>query len=204
MTENDFLPVIYEDRFFVLKLGKGPLKAGYLQLIPKRHVLSFAELGTEEMEDCLAIIKAINTIYNDKFGFIPLTWENGSARQNAGGFFANSIGHAHLHILPHKLSQRAVAKVASDRKLTPVNLAEGELQAGYKNSYYLLYTDPSGSAFISRHKDPERQYLRKIIASELQIPRAWNWREADFPGNSMETLRLLGEACAKISGTAAR
>jgi len=185
-------PVLFENNLFSIAVGKGTLKPGYLLLIPKRHVNSFAELNDDEMANYLKLMQEVKIIYDEKFDQIPMTWENGSAQQNAGGFFENSIDHAHLHILPHKLSQRAFEKINVDRHLKPVDITKGELQ-NYRDSYYLLYTDPQERAFISRTQDPERQYIRKIVAEQEQIPRAWNWREANHLENGIITLEQLRE-----------
>ena len=191
LGDNRF-PVIFENKLFSIAIGKGTLKPGYLLLTPKRHVHSFAELNEQEMANCLEIMKEVKAIFQEKYGQIPMTWENGSAKQNAGGFFADSIDHAHLHILPHKLSQQAVNVIDTSRGLKQIDIAKGELQ-DYRDTYYLLYTDQREQAFISGTKDPERQYIRKIIAAQEEMSRAWNWREVGHYENAKKTLERLRE-----------
>ena len=135
----------------------------------------------------------VNNIYNHIYGQTPTIWENGSAYENAGGIFANSIDHAHLHILPVTPSGQLIDQINKDRHLQKIDITSPEFEK-YKDNYYLLFGDPKGDMFISQTKDPERQYVRKLIAHMLQIPNAWNWREFANDENVQKGREQLTEA----------
>jgi len=195
--EEHRFPVLFESDKFKIKLGKGALTAGYLMLVPKREVSSFAELDPTEMQEFQKILPKVNKIFHDTYGQVPTIWENGSAYENAGGIFANSIDHAHLHILPVAPTGQMVDKINRDRNLQSIDIFSPEFEK-FKDNYYLLFGDPKGDMFISQTKDPERQYVRKLFAHVLQTPNAWNWREFANDENVQLGKQQLTEAFAKL------
>lgn len=196
LSENSRFPILFESDNFILKLGKGALLPGYTMLIPKREINSFAELNEQEIAEFQKILTHVSKIFHQNFGHVPMMWENGSAYENAGGFFANSIDHAHMHILPLTPSDQLVKKINKDRNLEAVDILKNFEH--YKDSYYLLLRDPQEKTTISRTKDPERQYMRKIIAHQIGTPRAWNWREFANDPNVQEGLKKLAEPFANL------
>jgi len=195
--EDSRFPVLFESDNFKIKLGKGALIPGYLMLVPKREINSLAELDRIEMIEFRKVLSKVNEIFHQTYGQVPTVWENGSAYENAGGIFANSIDHAHLHILPTAPSGQLVDKVEKDRGLQKIEISVGDLEK-YKDSYYLLFGDPKGEMFISKTKDPERQYMRKLFAHMLQTPKAWNWREFANDENVQLGAKHLREAFANL------
>jgi len=198
LSEDSRFPVLFESENFKIKMGKGALVEGYLMLFPKREVNSFAELNQTEMAEFQKILPNVYKIFNDTYGQVPIIWENGSAYENAGGIFANSIDHAHLHILPIQPSGQMINKIHTDRNLEPVDITNHSEFEKYRDSYYLLFGDPKGEIFLSKTKDPERQYMRRIIAEMIQTPRAWNWREFANDENVQLGVKHLSEAFARL------
>jgi diadenosine tetraphosphate (Ap4A) HIT family hydrolase len=68
---------------------------GHTLVIPKRHVASFFELTTEEIEECMSLINKEKKIIDDEFH--PDGYNIGV---NVGVAAGQSIMHVHIHIIP--------------------------------------------------------------------------------------------------------
>ena len=189
------MPVIFENELFKVKMGKGALKPGYLQLIPKRHIYSFAELNEIEKQNCHTLLHEIKTIFYLTYGFVPMFWENGTTYDD---YQLNRIYHAHLHVLPHKLSHQAINYVNKIHQLKSIDFASNELQEHYKQCFYLLYIDPNERAFIAKKQPAAGQFMRRIIAAQEQIPLAWDWHEISHDNNVQLGLQQLAERFAMM------
>jgi diadenosine tetraphosphate (Ap4A) HIT family hydrolase len=189
-------PIFWKGENFFIKPVLGTLKDGFTLTIPNRHVISFGELSRSELDDFFYLKKEVDSIYNKVYGQVPMLWENSGNKVQK---FSNSIEHAHMHTLPHKLSRASIDTLTHSYHLKQIDFKGGELEE-FAGTRYLLYVSPEGDAFVSENGIPiKRQHMRQLIAAELGIPDKWNWREHDlYEEHGKNTIIQLQEPLSKL------
>jgi diadenosine tetraphosphate (Ap4A) HIT family hydrolase len=188
--------VVWENENFVVKTDLGSLTAGYLLVIPKRHVLSSAQLSKSELLEFLKLHDTLKNVLHDTYRTIPIMYEHGSDA-NGQGKFSNSIVHAHPHIVPINFSNERNNKILVEREMESINI-ERDLRK-YSEQSYLLYVDERDNAFISTKPDMPRQYPRKMVAEQLGIDNRWNWRENTYDDLIEQTIKDLDRPLRKLT-----
>jgi len=79
------------------RLDNFPASEGHSEIIPKRHVESFFELTSEELQDAYALILAVRTDLARQFQ--PHGYTIGINEGRAAG---RSIDHLHIHVIPRR------------------------------------------------------------------------------------------------------
>ena len=72
-----------------------PISPGHTLIIPKRHVGSFFELNTAELDAMIALLKSAKTNLDIEFG--PDSYNVGV---NDGSAAGQTIPHVHMHLIP--------------------------------------------------------------------------------------------------------
>lgn len=115
-------------------------------------------------------------------------FEHGSL--TGGSVAGNTIEHAHLHIIPKRLSM-------SEKLLKDGNIIRGinSLEEIYNmNTPYLYFDDGQIKGISPVQNTYQSQYLR-IIAYSLLYPKkrdkGWDWRKHEHPERLRETLDKL-------------
>lgn len=150
-----------------------PLTAGHVLLVPNLHITSMAQIDKSLHREFNFFLRRLLTRLSKCFK-PPLILEHGIAKGKSGGC---GINHAHLHLLP--LSPVVTAKVKSTvfQKFIFESTNMHQLLSGtdHHRSYLLFGLKPQQLSVSFRENVPS-QYLRRIIANELGLPR-WDWRE---------------------------
>jgi diadenosine tetraphosphate (Ap4A) HIT family hydrolase len=160
---------LFENDDFVIFPALGSFVEGYLLICPKTHVPSCAALDLEflvKLEDLLAVTRSIlRAHYGPSIAF-----EHGlaSLSRRAGG----CIDHAHLHIVPAALDVRSIlTQEFGTHEL--VRLSDLVLWRGHA---YLLAQNNDGSGAVCDVPDHlPSQFLRRRIATALNLEERWDW-----------------------------
>jgi diadenosine tetraphosphate (Ap4A) HIT family hydrolase len=166
--------ILYESENFFVVPGLGAFFDGYTMIVPKRHVMSFAELDDEEFEEFLGVMDDMRFILESIYHKKIFTFECGSGR-NGGGKHATSIVHAHFHLA---VTDMPVLKCVQESGIHPSLIEPKDLK--YYGTYpYMLYVDQDDNWYIT--SDPNsyfpRQHPRQVLADYMGLKKGeYNWR----------------------------
>lgn len=162
------LNIIAQNNSFTLIPSIGPLNNGHILIVPNRHILSFAELKSEELQDLLDIKnKIIN--YNNLFYGLPVEFfEHGTGISN--NYCGSCISHAHLHCVPSRVS---LTNYINDIGL---KMVDTNIQNEITENGYLYFEDILGNVFFDNTGNYESQLFRKYYAKYIFKEIEWNWR----------------------------
>lgn len=178
---NDFDKItnhIFRTRFirespnFVVFPTLGSLQVGHLLIVPKGHFLSFGHMNNVLFDEAETLLEDTRQILETTFHKSVIFFEHGTLSNHSRG--GCCIDHAHIHAIP--------ADVNLTRKLNETYLSQTinylhELTRPIMNSSsYLFYEHSDRSRYLYNAPMVVSQYLRQLLAIELQIPEEWNWR----------------------------
>lgn len=167
--------ILYESNHFVVIPGLGAFFDGYVIIIPKRHVMSFAELDKEEYEEFSQVLSDMKFILESVYNKKIFVFECGSG-QNGGGKHETSIVHAHMHLAP---TDMPVLEEVHRSGLYPAQIESHELIEKYGKYPYMLYIDQHENWFIIDNQETyfPRQHPRQILADYMGLAKGeYNWR----------------------------
>lgn len=78
------------------RLDNYPAAAGHIEVLPKRHVVSFFDLTPQELTDVYELLRQARA-YVEANHPAPDGWTIGV---NEGGAAGRTIGHLHIHLIP--------------------------------------------------------------------------------------------------------
>lgn len=87
--------IVAENDLFFARFDNFPVSAGHIQIIPKRHVISFFDLSEAEIISMYDLVKITKEIVEKEFK--PDGYNIGLNEGRAAG---RSIDHFHFHIIP--------------------------------------------------------------------------------------------------------
>lgn len=79
------------------RLDNFPATEGHTEIVPKRHVESFFDLTSEELQDAFALILAVREDLSRR-----LHPEGYTIGVNEGRAAGRSIDHLHIHVIPRR------------------------------------------------------------------------------------------------------
>jgi len=92
--EDGSLDVFHFD-FWTLRVNKFPYCVGHLLLFPKRHVLGFSGLNSQEIRELSEILPKVEELAKTCYGTNSL-----NIGMNIGPHSGASLEHLHIHFLP--------------------------------------------------------------------------------------------------------
>ncbi len=167
--------ILYESKNFFAVPGLGAFFDGYVMIVPKKHIMSFAELEEEEFEEFLQVLNDMKFILKSVYKKEIFVFECGSGK-NGGGKHATSIVHAHIHLAP---TDMPVLSCIQKSGIHPGLIDSKDLQ-NYGTYPYMLYIDQSDNWYIASDPDTyyPRQHPRQVLADYMKMPKgSYNWRE---------------------------
>lgn len=169
--------IVYETKSFYIVPGTGAFFDGYLMIVPKTHVMSFALLPEEERLEFYDLLDDIRPILEEMYGKKVFAFECGSGRTGAGKH-KTSIVHAHFHLAPTNMP---VLKEVRKSGLHPA-LIDKESLGRYGEYPYMLYVDQQDNWFICSNPDDyyPRQHPRQVLANWMGCYEIYNWRIHPF------------------------
>lgn len=186
--------LIKETENFRVFVGYGCFQEGYLLVIPKNHISSFAELEPTQLQEYERLSFEICAYLKKLYKKNVLIWENSSG-PNANLKDSLSIVHAHMHFMPIEIDLLKILE-SHYYHLTPVELKNLK---NFKQSPYLLVRPVDNSKYYIFSEEGyyiPRQLVRQILGNYLWLPKnSWNWRifeHRDLMNSTVHTLRHSG------------
>lgn len=185
--ENNFFDIYLKEEFekngldsrivattkkFVVMPMVGPLVPGYLLIVPKDHYLSIAQLPREQVEELKIIKEELKKVFKEYYGDCVF-YEHGALSCSAKG--GSCSDHAHLHIVAVDTD----VKDKFDRygyELRKIKDCSEITDQKQRNIPYLYYENQQGEMFVADAPVVESQFIRKLIAKDIDaLDRAlWN------------------------------
>lgn len=172
---------VYESENFLVVPGKGAFYNGYFMILPRKHIMSFAELTSEEQKELLTVIEDITYILKQMYNKNILFWENGSGKSGQSKS-ATSIVHAHGHLMPISSNYNVLEdSFINGVPLSPIK--ETELSK-YAEQPYLLVLNPTDNCWYIKTSNSHyipRQFIRQLLCENLlDDDKFWDWRVYPF------------------------
>lgn len=165
--------------------GLGPLRPGYVLVLPKRaHHSPLSLLGRNDLADVESLSQEFAAKIRSVFNTEVVMFEHGTLQDGVSSGMC--ISHAHLHLWP------------TDRvELPDLDLEYCSLQGlqGLRDivrSYVYVKDNFSARAYFPASDQPS-QFMRRVMASLDGHPDRWDW--ALYPNIELliETVNLLHE-----------
>jgi diadenosine tetraphosphate (Ap4A) HIT family hydrolase len=191
------LPGIRNEGGFIGLPSIGCFVDGYLLVLPRRHVDSFAKLDDDELNFGLEFANEICQRLRPIYGEYIIA-EHGSAGPCDPG--AACVDHAHLHLIPLDyragLARDEYCRVGGD----PLKLIgrEGFRVLG-EASYVALSVRAGQFDFWPATRFP-RQFVRSVSANLLGVGEYFNWREHPF----IAKMKRTKDVCDAVFGGSER
>ncbi len=174
--QGDDWRVLFEDDVFVAVPSLGALIPGWLLVVPRDHAVNLSALGPDGVERMWAFVASFRERWENEFGAV-VAFEHGPAR--AGRPAGCGVDHAHLHLVP--CGEIDLADAA--RRMLPMVWSDvgdlSELASATDECSDYLYMKTASEQLACTAPLVPSQALRKVIATEIGVPAAFNWRE--FP-----------------------
>jgi diadenosine tetraphosphate (Ap4A) HIT family hydrolase len=184
--------IIFQSSYFVAVPTIGCIVPGYLLVIPKRHVLSMAQLNDIEIKDLNLFVKNISTALSKIWAF-PIIFEHGPSNKstNEKDICRNGscIDHAHWHLVPGQLD--LLSHLPTGINVKPIktfNLFRKRLFLGEE---YLYYRDSKKKSFLIENPSPSGQFLRQVLAKCVGKEFEWDYLAYPHIKNIQKTLKCL-------------
>lgn len=168
--------ILYESQNFLVVPGLGAFFTGYVMIVPKKHVMSFAELNKKEYEEFLRVLNDMRFILESAYKGKTFVFECGSGKGGKGKH-ETSIVHAHMHL---SVTNMPVLEEVHKSGLYPAPIEPKDLIRDYGQHPYMLYIDQDDNWYIT--SDPEtyfpRQHPRQVLADYMGLKKGeYNWRK---------------------------
>ena len=167
--------ILFETDHFYVVPGAGAIVDGYILLLPKQHILSFAALPEEQRDEFISVLYTIKSIISAIYGKPVIAFENGTG-SCGGGKHETSILHAHFHFMP--IEGIDILKAVQNVGVHPTYVDESDLFK-YGTYPYRLIIDQHNNWFIASDADDyyPRQLVRQVVADSIGLEEgAYNWR----------------------------
>lgn len=161
--------IIWEDDDFLVLPTMGCFTPGYCLLMPRDHVLSFANLPLDQLRGGLKVAEQWRGKIEKRFGQTVIA-EHGAGECGLNG--AACCDHAHLHLIPVHGRIGQVSRQYLDAGGSPTVLAEPEEVCRLSGAPYILLSPRPGQWWIW-------QELVRRVSTSVRSPslcwRSGNW-----------------------------
>lgn len=175
--------IIYETESFRVIPSVGAFIDGYVLIVTKEHMSSLAELNDEQKKEYQNLVLKISEIFKKVYGKTPILFEHGTPDIH-NSMSANSIIHAHSHIVNFKFENEK--EILEKYNFVPIKSFEE-----VEKENYIYFQNGSGEKFVSYQFDSTSQFMRILIANEVNREEQYNWREFDFKENIVVMLEKI-------------
>lgn len=186
--ENNFFEIYVKNKFedkklnsrivastknFVIMPMVGPLVPGYLLVVPKEHYLSIAQLPNNQIEELKIIKNELKKVFKNYYGDVVF-YEHGAISCTKKG--GSCSDHAHLHVVGVNVDVKNEFKKYG-YKLREIKEYSDIIQQKKRNMPYLYYENQEERMFIADAPVVESQFIRKLIAKNIQAIDRMLWNE---------------------------
>lgn len=96
---------------------------------------------------------------------------------------ANSVIHAHLHIVNHHyLAEQEIIKRLNLKRINDISKINDKQN-------YIMYISPKNICYVSYKFESISQMMRKIIARDLGMENKYDWKKEKFISNIDSTIK---------------
>ncbi len=175
---------LFETEDFVAVSALGQIAEGYLLIIPRKHILSMAQLQGEQLNRFNLFWHQV-VDWQTRNWDIPIIFEHGACHEFKPT--GACINHAHWHLVPGQWDI-----LPSSLKINKYSSFED--YANYKkiNASYLLFVDQVSTFYVSESIDVPSQYFRRLLAKATDRVDEWDYLVFPFFENIKATLRKAG------------
>ena len=175
----------------------GPLVPGYLLIVPKDHYLSIAQLPKEQVKELKIIKEELKKVFQQYYGK-SVFYEHGALSCSAKGGCCSD--HAHLHIVAVDIDVKdKFDKCGYElRKIEDYNEIVNQKQ---RNTPYLYYENQEGEMFVADAPVVESQFIRKLIAKDIDALDRALWNENIRKDWMIEIVKTLKPHFENLKGT---
>ena len=212
IAENDTMVVMANDKTIV---------PGHVNICPKRFLVSSLQFNAKERKDFISILKKVTQFLKQKNGFFPIVTEHGAQQYEEfrldrlkyidslpyseqekeleristewnSLLEKNSAMHAHIHVIPHKLSEENTKNC--------VELMEAEKISGYdeffkqkKKGRFDYFIDNNKNFYLNNKYTGKPPYVRLLIGEEtgLKYLRTNTSNSVVYYENTFDTLDIF-------------
>lgn len=176
LNQSGSQKILHQSPNFFIMTTLGAFIEGYLLVIPKKHIMSAAQLNTYELK------REYFEVLQDAYSLIEwayktdnvIVFENGTGNSGKGKA-KDSVVHAHTHLVISNLTADIIQKEHG----IPLSAIHFNELANYSDRSYLLIHDECDIWKINSDSETyiPRQFVRQAIAEEYGInDDSWNWR----------------------------
>lgn len=170
---------IFESDSFVVVPTVGALVEGWLLVAPRRQVLCYARLPDAALSELKHFLDEIVPIVEESYGPISL-FEHGPSV--VGSPVGCGTDYAHLHLVPAKCDLRAgTEQIAPNIRWNKIGSFEAIRDRAADGAGYWFLQQPygSGDCMIGScsAEEPTSQLFRRVIATSLGTPEAFDWKD---------------------------
>jgi diadenosine tetraphosphate (Ap4A) HIT family hydrolase len=191
---------LIEGHHVMVNLTIGHMTAGYLQVCPRTHIASAAELQGIAAAEFDAAADAIRTSFANVYGTAGIVFEHGRIRDDEQ---AEGGHHAHVHFVPRAVDLLPAILAVGVSSVQVKNWQEVRTMrmTMSRNAAYLYYASGDGghvfpltdSGLVPPH------FLRTCLAAALGQPGIADWR--GYPGTALfnrTRAQILETLCDKL------
>lgn len=177
--------ILDETQNFYVVPALGSLVDGYILIISKRHINSMSELTIEEMNEYENLINQYRKTFKSIYTKYPIVFEHGAPNID-NDIKANSVLHAHTHIVNHHYkNEKYLIKKMKFKRISKII----DMNKSKKN--YIFYIDSNNKIYITNIFKPIRQIMRIEVANDINIPYEYDWCQSRFEDNIILTINKI-------------
>lgn len=179
--------ILFETDNFIVVPSLGALVEGWLLIVPKKEYLSFQYLENDSLvKELENLSNYIGEIIEKEYGYVTM-FEHGA--KHVKSTVGCGVDYAHLHLVPINFDLiLGLENFLNIRyNWNKINSLQNVFHSE-KKTEYLYYKDFEGNSFLVNDKEIPSQLFRKVIASFLNDPEKFDWKEFHQEDNILKTI----------------
>jgi ATP adenylyltransferase len=174
---------------FVAWPSVGSLVEGWLIVVPRSHCLALASLTDSQQYELTELVRGLIATLEAAYREPVYIFEHGPAMP--GTSQGCSVDHAHLHLVPLEFDLISAARNFDSGVTWAAAGGLCSLRAQHSAGHpYVWIRSPNGDSWVTFDRDVPSQFLRRVIANELDLGEP-EWRREPRPEVAARTVRTL-------------
>ena len=191
---------LFESRNFVAVPTVGALVEGWLLVVPRKPILSFARLSTPLITELQGFFNEVVPVIQSAYGPVSV-FEHGPCQ--AASAVGCGVDYAHLHLVPANCDLLAGAKQIAPRiqwsRIAAINDISRYANAdgGY---WFVQQPFGEGECYVgtSPTEKPVSQLFRRVIANHIGRPEDFDWKRFAGEAEIAATIEKLTMAAVLV------
>lgn len=188
--------VVAQTARFAALPSLGSLVPGWLLVVPKRPVLNCSMLSEDERIEISEFATQLSAELMHFNGNV-FAFEHGSTRH--GSPSGCGVDQAHLHIvpLPFDLITAVTRRDAGQWIVSEGTSISEAIPTPDADEYIVIYDFVHRASVITYPRIPTSQWVRRVIAEELQRNDAWDYKQHTGEHEIAATLEFFNSNCGR-------